>query len=169
MELILWTLTQKLTCCKSAGAWGWEEHPPFPTHAHCPKANITNFDWWESCWGAGAGDGTQGGRRDHVLTSLYFFHIGLYKYIERSYLPFPLLSLLFHAACCSSSSFFQVRVKGREMISKSSVNCSQTHIHQFLYLLCYYRILKVSAECLGGPSASVPEWTAWLGHSSAIP
>ena len=34
------------------------------------------------------------------------------------------------------------------MMSESSPNCNQTHIHQLLDLLCYHRILSVSAECL---------------------
>ena len=33
-------------------------------------------------------------------------------------------------------------------MSKSSPNCNQTHIHQLLDLLCYYRILLVFAERL---------------------
>lgn len=32
------------------------------------------------------------------------------------------------------------------MMSKSSPNCDQAHIHQLLDLLCYYRILQVSNE-----------------------
>lgn len=32
------------------------------------------------------------------------------------------------------------------MMSKSSPNCDQTHIHQLLDLLRYYRILQVSNE-----------------------
>ena len=35
------------------------------------------------------------------------------------------------------------------MMSKSSLNCNQTHIQQLLDLLHYYRILYVSTECLG--------------------
>lgn len=89
--------------------------------------------------------GPRGGGYSNVGTSLCIFHTGLYKYIEISCLlsPFsPFCSVLLAEVPAPLST----RGQREEMMSKSSPNCNQTHIHQLLDLLRYYRILQVSNE-----------------------
>lgn len=64
------------------------------------------------------------------------FLVGMYKYKDKPFFYPPLPSAARHRP---SSPFFIG--EGKRGKSKLSPNCDQTHIHQLLDLLCYYRIL----------------------------
>lgn len=63
------------------------------------------------------------------------FLAGMYKYKDKPFFPRPCPVLL----ATNPARFPHWR--RQEGKSKLSSNCDQTHIHQLLDLLCYYRVL----------------------------
>ena len=80
------------------------------------------------------------GGASNVSTSLCVFHVGLYKYRDRSRSLSPALPSA-RRGWPRSRLLFPHEGEGKGMMRKSSPNCDQTHVHQLLDLLCYYGIL----------------------------